>query len=207
MRIQQVNWLNRGRKAAGGKGPAQAELLEDIAPQVQLADLDRYDFDFLGGVKQMVAPFSQGAVAAQAGQFTIFNPATSGIILFIDGFELTAGTATAFWTEATISADPAGLGAQFTPYHFDQRFGNLVPAVGDISSCILRQGTLAAPVITNIISRCIAILNDVRFYARRVVIPPGVGWTLTANVVNQAATLNVFWRERVAESGELGLGT
>jgi hypothetical protein len=208
MRIQQVNWLNRGRKAAGAKGPAQADLLEDLGQNVQVADLDRFDFDFLGGVKDMVMPFSAGAVAAQFTQISIFNPAGSGVLGFLDFMELFANTVTMLCTEGIISADPgAGLGAQFTPYHFDQRFGATVPAVGDISSFICRQGTLAAPVTGNIVGRVLTVFNVLSAYPRRIVLAPGTGYTIIGNVVNQAFTGNIWWRERVAESGELGLGS
>lgn len=203
MQVQQGNWITRARKAAGGKGPAQVDLLDDVNQMVQVDDLSTWKFDALGGVKQMVMPFSGGAVAAQISSCSIFNPPGSGLLGFVDYVELYANTASLLCTEIITTADPTTLSTVFTPYHADQRFGTAILSVGDISSFICRVGTLATQVPGNVTGRVLALLNAQSQYPRRFVLPPGSGYAISGNVVNTAFTGNIYWSERPAESGEL----
>lgn len=204
MIVQQGNWITRARKAAGAKGPAQVDLLDDINQMVIVDDVSTWEFDALGGAKQMVAASATGPIAAQVNGLQIFNPIGSGIVALIYRVELMTSSASQVCEEATINVDAGGAFApQFTPYHLDQRFGNTVPAVGDISSMIVRQSTVNAfPATVNLIARLFAVLGAITVLDRRVVIPPGVGYSLRTTVVNTSLTANVYWKERVLESGE-----
>ena len=204
MLIQQSNWITRARKAAGAKGPAQTDLLEDVNQMVQVADLDTYEFDFLGGVKRCVASANVPAVAAQPSYITIQNPPGSGFLAFLYKIEITLAAALTC-TEEVTSAQTTVL-PQIVAFQEDFRFG--IVAAGPFATCIVQAGAPAAIfAATQVLTRLVNVAATPQEYTRRWVLPPGSQWLLRTPVNNTITSVNIFWKERPAESGELGLGT
>lgn len=204
MLIQQTNWITRLRKAAGAKGDAQVELDPNISAFALVSNLDTPEFDFPGGVKQMIVTVSQGAVAAQSSIISLFNPAGSGVLGVLDVLELAHPTAAAIVTISGgfIYVDTGGGLVGAAPQ--DQRWGSQVTGIATLQ---VRAGTSAVNPITNLASRFNVLGAQTNFpFQRRIVLPPATGFALVSPV-NTAFTADLQWKERPAESGELGLGT
>jgi hypothetical protein len=210
MKTQEANWVTRSRKAAGAKGPAQADVLEDIAQNLQVADLDRFEYDWCGGTRHPKLTVSVGAIAAQLAQITIFNPAGSGTIALIDQIEVAAGPPAGVFEVAGgfIYADSAFALVGTVPH--DSRWFNNVfpPPVTGLTTCIFRGGNAAASAISTRTDRfmvqAVAAGNGLAsVFARRIVLAPGVGYALVHSQSNTALQADVYVKERVAASGEL----
>lgn len=204
MRIQQSNWITRARKGAGAKGPAQVELLEDIQQVVQVGDLTLPEYDQPGGVKRMVVSANIVPGAGQVALLSIENPIGSSIMGMIYRVEFMTLVNTTL-TEA-LGTVSSGL-AQQTPFHQDTRWGLGLISVGDISNMICRVGTPAGIPANQLISRMSSAANVPVIYNREVVLAPNSIYHITTFGQVTIQAINVYWTERPAESGELGLGT
>lgn len=202
MLIQASNWIARARRAAGAKGPAQTDLLEDVNQMVQVADLDTPEFDFLGGVKRICATANVPAVAAQNSCVSLFNPAGTGMLAYLYAIELVTSTAVTCTEEVgnIVSGLPAVI-----PFWEDFRYGTV--ATGGQSSLQVQAGTTAAFPATTIVARDVTLAATTLFLARRWILPPFSLWVLKTPLNVTITSINLFWKERPAESGELGLGS
>jgi len=199
--IQQSNWLTRARKAAGGKGPAQAELGDDLVATVQVADLDQPEYDSLGGVRQFSFGFSQVGVAANLSFGSIFNPVGSGILAIIHRIAYSAG-AVGVIQESRLSADTGGGQVSVRPTDF--RYS---PNDGPSSICRIGvQGAVPGDPVGSTISVVGNIENQPE-WPRWYVCPPGTGLVIFLTTVNVAIRGVIWFKERAAEGGELQLGT
>lgn len=194
MIIQQINWLTRARKAAGAKGPAQADLLEDINQMVLVANLDNPLDDFLGGVKQFASGFSQAAVAAQLSHASLFNPLNSGILVFLHHISVSCSPSGSLQTRLN-AVDPVGFGA-VAPVATDQRWGSTIPA-----GAITRFGAQAGAIGTAW-ETFVGQAAGSDQWEKWLVIPPGTGVVLSTVAVNTALNGTWWWKERPPESGE-----
>lgn len=211
MKTQEGNWVTRARKAAGAKGPAQAEVLEDIGQNIQVADLDRFEFDWCGGVRHGKLTASVAAVAAQLTQVSVFNPVGSGTIALIDQVEIAAGPPAGTF-EVTggffYGADLANAVVGVVP-HDSRWFNNTFPpSVTGLMTCVFRAGTNAASAITTrtdryMVTSIAAGNGPATVAARRIVLAPGVGYVFQHSQSNTALQVDVYVKERVAASGEL----
>lgn len=194
MIINQTNWLDRARKAGGTKGPAQADLLEDVNQMVQVADLDSWQYDFLGSVKQFASGFSQAAVAGQLSHASLFNPLNSGVLVFVHHIVLTVVPAGFVQTRLNF-VDPAGFGAQ-AALATDQRWGSTLP-----SAAVVRFGAQVGA-IGVAWETFFAQATAADQWERWLVLPPGVGVVLSTVGANASLSGTWWWKERAAESGE-----
>jgi len=200
MIVQQANWLTRSRKAAGAKGPAQAELSDDFSAQVQVADLTLPEYDFLGGVKDLVLFFNQGPVAAQFTTVSLFNPASSGVLAIVDRLSC-FGSAVVPVSEGFTQVD-LGIALSGNLHSADFRTTPNNPALSPI---VVRTGTQVAALAPQITQ--LEVLGTTLEFSRSWILAPGTGYWVQANTLNIGLSGAIFFRERSAESGELGLGT
>lgn len=206
MIIQQTNWLTRARKAAGAKGPAQAELGEDLQQVAQVVDLDTPEFDFLGGELNFAVNFNITGVAAQQSQVSIFNPLATGRLLVVRRISYSVSVAGQVGEFATLS-DNAATGTAMIP--IDGRVtGALPPApfVFPLSVAQTRAGALAA-LVTNAQWTTLQAQTTVQDeFPRWYMLPPGTGFVLATLQQNNALRGWIWYSERNLESGELGAG-
>jgi len=204
MEIQQANWITRARKAAGAKGPAQVSLLEDVNQMTIVANLDTPEFDWLGGVLDFVATAVVAPVAAQFTQFSLFNPAGSGMLAYLTKVELRAG-APSDVQDSRLDADTAlAVINNIQPTDFR------TPRLTTTQSILIGRAAAAAALPAGIVPLTTFTppsAGGTGIFDRSYIIPPGRGYFVSINTVNVGANLNFFWKERPAESGELGLGT
>lgn len=207
MKTQEGNWITRARKAAGAKGPAQAEVLEDIGQNLQVADLDKFEYDWCGAVRHLKVSAPAGPVAAALSRVTIFNPAGSSVLAFIDQIEIVSGGAGNLQVDGGfIYADTADAVLGVLP-HDTRWFLTTPPPVGGLSTVIVRAGTNAADPITTRTDRyAVQSLANASVFARRIVLAPGTGYALVHQTVNTALRVDLYVKERIAASGELSQG-
>lgn len=202
MITQQINWLSRARKAAGAKGPAQADLLEDLNQMVVVANLDTSDYDFLGNVRRTVMRFNVVGVAGQLTTVQAMNPPGSGLLVFVDKLEVFA-SANQNLNEILITADQVGLPLN-TEIHFEDF--RSVPNNPGISPVITRAGTQAAAIPPALTTFFVSPTQSL-IALRNWVLAPGTGLVLQGGGVNIGLTGQLYYRERPAESGELAAGS
>src|SRR5690242_2815096 len=109
MLIQTQLLIDKQRRLAGAKGPAQVDLNEDLQPGIQVADLEAYQYDWLGRVQRRQATVVIAAVAAQFSQVVIFNPNGSGTLCLIDRSSFNAGGASGMQVGLELATGPYGL--------------------------------------------------------------------------------------------------
>lgn len=204
MQIQQVNWLTRARKAAGGKGPAQADLGEDLMQVLQVADISDWQYDSLGLVKNFVLSANVPAVAAQVSAIQMVNPTGSNTLAFIDTVELLTVAALTLTMQLNFDSAALALAANL-PCIQDTRLVRAFPT-GGLAVVQCTAGTSAASLGGSLASRFMTVAATPITYPRRVVLAPGFALTIETPV-NQTLTANLLWKERSAESGEVPLGT
>lgn len=207
MKTQEGNWINRARKSAGAKGPAQAELLEDIGQNIQVVDLDRFEYDWCGAVRHLKLSAPAGPVAGQLSRVTVFNPAGSSNLAMIDQIEIVCGGAGNLQVDGGFFyADTADAIVGLQP-HDSRWFITVPPPVGGLSTVIARAGTNAVdPIQTRLDRFAVQALTNAAVFARRIVLAPGTGYAFVHQTVNTALRIDLYVKERIAASGELVAG-
>lgn len=207
MQIQTALLIDKQRRLAGAKGPAQVELLEDLQPGVQIADLEAYQYDWLGRVQRRQAFVNIAAVAAQFSQVVIFNPSKSGTLLLIDRSTFNTGAAGGMTVGLVVAAGPYGTVIAQNALSADLRWCTGLPVNATTPGVgLVFAGTNAADV-----SAITPVFPGIAFPAAfqsvdeewGVVLIPGTGITFVLSTVNQALRGGVWWRERPFDPAEM----
>jgi hypothetical protein len=175
--------------------PAPAPVLNDVVSPGITLESDRAEWKFHSGEKLSGNQASLGAVAAQFGKIQLFNPAGSGILVIVDRIEVALGVpdAVAFYVYNTAFATLANA-----PVALDTRW--VGPPV--VQTRTLSDGTQPG---SNWFSAFV-LANALLIYDQPVILAPGTGIYATTITANELIRTSYIWRERVAETGELGPG-
>lgn len=152
-----------------------------------------------------------GSVAAVVGQrpcFQLMN-ATNNVLCIVDYIELasTSAAGVVYNIDAGYVAADLGL-AGAAVQSFDSRWYQGAPPFTANNAIRAELGTLVGNQITSLLERYfITGLAPAAHFDRTIVIKPGTGYVWELQLDNTQCLFNVRWRERPAESGELGLGT
>lgn len=206
MLVNIERWIDRLRKAAGAKGPADSELDAGFSANVQVADTDTYEYDYLGRVRRMIGAINCAAVAAQLSQAGIFNPAGSQLLVVVDWLDIGLGAATTVELRFLVNVlAGAGIVAQ-SAQSPDLRWAPGLPITAVVPSpVVFSEGNNAAV-------PGLAIATGARYFIGasvnqplncKFVLPPGTGLAVICNNSNTAMGGALWWKERVFDPAEL----
>lgn len=205
MLVNIERWIDRLRKAAGSKGPADSELDAGLTAAVQVADTDTYEYDYLGRVRRMIGAINCPAVAAQLSMAGVFNPAGSQLLLVVDWLDIGVSIATTvelrFLVNVLAGAGITAQNAQST----DLRWALGLPVTTLVASPITFSSGANAAVpglaIGNGARYQIAVQNSA--IRTQYVLPPGTGLAVVCNNSNTFMGGALSWKERVFDPAEL----
>jgi len=190
--IINVSRLTRKLRAIWGlRGEDYPTDAEQVAGYIGL-EMDRPEWMFAGGEIPFAWNVLFGVVAGQVGTLSLFNPATSGVLLIAEKF---ASSVTEFSIQL-LNADTALAAGALSAR--DTRAGD--PVTGAISAGLIARANTSAGVPINQPIWRQAGPGQVDL---EVVIAPGAGIVLQSMALATATALSMVGRIRPQEAGKL----
>jgi len=198
--IQQTRYDQLLRRVAGiiGPGSKVSEVLSELFPMIDVENVPA-ELLILAGTRTCAGGGFQGATAAQAVKFQLFNPVDSGHIITITRVLHSAdSTQNHRWGRSTAVFATTRSGAgEFTDTRNDI-VNKPVAEIRELSEAALAN---AANLIVVPANEPLVLENENSI----AVLSPGFGWEIGNQAVNTGGSVSFYWRERVAEQSELRL--
>lgn len=191
-----VGWMVRVFAMKIGGSPAPT-LAPEVAPSIDVNQQDDPTLPFLRGERLMAAGNFFTASVGNVNKFAIRNPATSGVLLIIEGVTHNAATTLTHGTGVQ-TADEAGGTVQPQP-----RDGRWIASGGSRGSAIASWSQTVAPTTP---VQYLLPQNAIDVQQCAIIVPPGSAWQCIMAAANTTGSVQVQYRERPIQAEELSTG-
>ncbi len=192
-----VGRVNRAlQKLLGMKGDAVSpQLAGEIVPGVVIPL--GAEFRYLEAWDRYGAFITQAAVAAQQGQIQLRNPAGSNVVAVFEKIDLSSGAADQPGMQIKSTGVDLATAITLGSNRFDNRSRPTPTLIASRTTAVLAaptqyQGAIAANGTLQV------IFTDIQ----EIPLLPGDAVQVQSNVVNQAFSASLWWRERFLEESE-----